>query len=89
MKTVAQMTDHLIEKAAADDLFRKQLVADPKGIVKQEFDIDVPEAVTIHVHQGDANTYHLTLPASSELSEEQLEQISGGEMAPDRSRWVY
>ncbi len=78
MKSIAQMTDHLIEKAAADDVFRTRLVSDPKSIVKQEFDIDVPDGVTIHVHQDDSTTYHLALPASTQLSEEQLAQVAGG-----------
>ncbi len=78
MKTVAQMTDHLIEKAAASEQFRTQLTTDPKGIVKQEFGIDVPDEVTLHVHQDDSTTYNLVLPASTEISEEQLAQVSGG-----------
>lgn len=77
MNTAEDMTSRLLEKAGLDVEFRDRLIADPKGIIHEEFGIQVPDDVEIAVHQNDMNTIHLALPAT-ELPEEQLEAISAG-----------
>ncbi len=73
-----EMRQHLTDKAAESADFRQQLMSNPKAVVAEEFGIEVPENFSIQVHQSDANTLHLALPASSELNEEQLEMIAAG-----------
>ncbi len=78
MKSAEEMRTHLTEKAAEDAGFRAQLVADPKGILNQEFGITVPDNVNVVVHESDMQTVHLALPPSPALNEEQLEAIAAG-----------
>ncbi|MCY3855507.1 MAG: NHLP leader peptide family RiPP precursor, partial [Rhodospirillales bacterium] len=58
--------------------FRAQLLADPKGVLNQEFGITVPDNIDIQVHESDMQTVHLALPPSPVMDEEQLEAISAG-----------
>lgn len=73
-----QMRQHLTDRAIEDADFRQQLISDPKAVIADEFGVELPESLTIVVHQNDANTFHLSLPAGPELSEEQLEMIAAG-----------
>ena len=79
MQSAEDMRRHLTAKAADDDDFRRQLIADPKGAIQQEFGLDVPESMEIRVHQSSTNEFHLALPASGgDLTEDQLEAIAAG-----------
>ena len=62
MQSAEDMRAHLTAKAAEDSAFRAQLVADPKGIMNQEFGITVPDNIDIVVHESDMRTVHLALP---------------------------
>ena len=74
MKCGAKVAD----KAATDADFRARLVSDPKGAIRQELGITIPETLTIEVHEESAETAHLVLPPDGTLSEGDLQQISGG-----------
>ncbi|WP_420447306.1 NHLP leader peptide family RiPP precursor [Candidatus Palauibacter sp.] len=82
IQTSNEMQRQLIARAGEDADFRAQLMADPKGTVKQEFGIDVPDYINIQVHESDWNVLHLGLPpgpeAEMELDEERLEAIAAG-----------
>ena len=78
MKSAEEMRAHLTEKAAEDQAFWAQLVADPKGVLNQEFGITVPDNINVVVHESDMQTVHLALPPSPALNEEQLEAIAAG-----------
>ena len=80
METQQSMMEKLIAKAQEDAGFREQLVAVPNSALKETFDIEVPEDFNVVVHEDDARTVHLVLPASSELTDAQLEQAAGGEL---------
>ena len=78
MLSAEDMERYLIQRAAEDFDFRRGLVADPKGTLYQEFGIEIPDHITLHVHQSDMSTVHIALPPDSVLDEEQLEAISAG-----------
>ncbi len=79
MVTSAQdMQSQLIAKSAQDAEFRRQLLADPKGVISNEFGIEIPDNLNIQVHDSDLQNLHLALPPLNELSEEQLEAVSAG-----------
>ena len=78
MQSAEEMRKRLTDKAAEDMDFRRQLVADPKGAISQEFGIDIPGNLQIQVHESDMRTLHLALPSSPELDEEQLEAVAAG-----------
>ena len=77
MNSAIELSGRLMERAGVDESFRAQLMADPKAAIYDELGLEVPEDVNIKVHENDAQTVHLTLPAT-ELAEEQLEAIAAG-----------
>lgn len=75
----------LIEKAHEDREFKNQLVADPKGTIEKlagkEFDLQGFKLVV--TDQSDPSTVYVNIPVNEnaedlELTEEQLELVSGG-----------
>ncbi|MDE0451659.1 MAG: NHLP leader peptide family RiPP precursor [Gammaproteobacteria bacterium] len=79
MKERQQMFMSIVEKAATDADFRDGLLADPKATISREFDVTIPDGLRIVVHENDADTVHLPLPAKPQiLKEGQLDQVSGG-----------
>ena len=78
METKNSMLEKLMAKAEEDGDFRKQLLTNPKSALMESFDIAVPDDFKIVVHEDDARTSHLVLPASTELTDAQLENAAGG-----------
>lgn len=83
METRESMLEKLVAKAAEDKDFRSQLVADPGSALKEAFNIDVPDDFNIVIHEEDARTSHLVLPAPAELTDAQLEHAAGGKSCFD------
>lgn len=78
MDTRESMLEKLMAKAEEDTDFRGRLLANPGSALKEAFDIEVPDDFKVVVHEDDARTAHLVLPASSELSDAQLQHAAGG-----------
>ena len=76
--TQAEMQSNLIARAQADPEFRSQLVADPKAAIGDVFGSEVPEAIDIEVHEDSATSFHLVLPPSGKLSEDELDAAFAG-----------
>jgi hypothetical protein len=70
----------LIAKAWADDAFKKKLLADPAGVLK-EHGLIVPASIQLKVVENSDKVLYLTLPikpTAEELSEEELHRVAGG-----------
>ena len=79
MKDRKEILFSIMEKAAQDNEFRADLLADARSAIGKEFDIQVPEGINIVVHENDSSTVHLPVPPKPEvLSEGDLRQVSGG-----------
>ena len=78
METRESMLEKLIARTEVYTDFRRSLVADPVSALKAAFTIEVPEDFSVVVHEDDARTAHLVLPASAELTDSQLQQAAGG-----------
>ena len=79
METKDSMQEKLIARMEGDSEFRARLLTDPNAALKEAFDIDLPGDFNVEVHEDDARTAHLVLPASAELTDTQLEKAAGGE----------
>ena len=76
--TQAEMQSKLIAKAQAEPEFRAQLVADPKAAIEGVIGLEIPEAITIQVHEDSATSFHLVLPPSGKLTEDELATVFAG-----------
>ena len=79
METQEKMLENLVAKAEQDMDFRKRLLANPRTALKEDFGIEIPDDFNVLVHEDNAQTAHLVLPASLELTDAQLQQVAGGE----------
>lgn len=78
METPNELREKIVEKAAKDSDFRALLLRDPKGALKQELGVTIPEALSVEVHEESNTTTHLVLPPDSKLSEDDLQAVAGG-----------
>ena len=89
--TAAELREHLVEKATADETFRAQLIADPKAAIKDELGLAIPDGFTIKVHEDVPDTSHVVLPPLAALGESELQEAAGGAIYrrdPYRGDWV-
>ena len=82
MDTQESLLNKLIAKTDEDSDFRDRLKADPRSVLKETFDIELADGFNLEVHEDDARTAHLVLPASAELTDAQLQQAAGGKPCP-------
>src|SRR5215831_661209 len=82
-QTMVHGQARLIAKAWHDARFKQALLQDPTAVIAREFGTPLPAEVTLRVVAEDAHTQYLVLPPALddlELSDEQLEQVAGGEL---------
>lgn len=64
-----------------DEALKQQFIENPKSVLA-EFNVDVPEETTVHVHENSENTIHITMPVAPDnhldLSDDELENVAGG-----------
>jgi hypothetical protein len=81
----AEMERRLIERSLEDDVFRQQLLADPRAIIEREIGTQLPENLRVVAVEETADTIYLVLPSTSPLGEgggladQELEAVSGGD----------
>ena len=83
-RKATDMQLRLTAKAWQDERFREDLERHPKATVAQALDVELPEDLNLQVLIEDAEHQYLVLPpqeAGMELTDEQLEAVSGGEVA--------
>src|SRR5262245_9864127 len=78
------MTWHIIEKSMKDPTFRQRLLANPKTTIEEETGRPYSPGVRVKVVEEDPDVVVLAIPkmppaASGELSDAELEMVSGGE----------
>jgi hypothetical protein len=61
-KPRARYLEELIQRAERDPAFRQLLLADPRAAIQEEFGIQVPEQVTLHVVEESADHVYIVLP---------------------------
>lgn len=78
MQSREELEQTLVARAIDDDQFRALLLENPRDAVRQELGIDVPSQIKITVHQERVDDFHLVLPISDRLSDNELSKIIGG-----------
>ena len=79
-----EMEQRLVQRSLQDDVFRQQLLADPRAIIERELGTRLPEEVTVVAVEESADTIYLVLPSASpigaggQLSDQELEAVAGG-----------
>jgi hypothetical protein len=72
--------DQIVARAWADAAFKKRLLADPAAVLK-DYGLAPPAGTQLKVVENTDKVLHLVLPlkpAPEELSEEELQRVSGG-----------
>ena len=78
MTTATEAKNWILNRAAEDSEFRARLLADAKEAISTEFGMPIRHGLDFVVHEDSANTIHLVLPSSPELTEAELEMVTGG-----------
>ena len=79
----AKMKRRLIERSLQDDVFRHQLLADPRAIIEREIGTQLPEDLRVVAVEETADTIYLVLPSTSPvgegggLTDQELEAVTG------------
>ena len=89
MTTATELKTRILTRASEDGDFRARLIADPKAAISAELGRTIPEGFDVVVHEDGASTAHLVLPPSSELTEADLEMVTGGGFKSDESDWKW
>jgi hypothetical protein len=78
----AKITGQVVAKAWADDAFKARLLADPATVLREE-GVPVPTYAELRAVENTDKVFYLVLPQapSEDLSDEQLNQVSGGSTA--------
>jgi hypothetical protein len=80
-----EMKRRLIERSLQDDVFRQQLLADPRAIIEREIGTQLPEDLRVVAVEETADTIYLVLPSTSPvgegggLTDQELEAVAGGD----------
>ena len=77
MTTSTELKTRILGRAGEDADFRALLIADPKAAISAELGTTIPDEFDIVVHEDSATTAHLVLPVSFELTEGELETVTG------------
>ena len=82
VQAYAKQYGQVVAKAWADEEFKQRLLADPAAVLQAE-GITVPPGVELRAVENTDKVMYLMLPPkpSAELSDEQLDQVAGGDTA--------
>lgn len=56
------VTEELVARAWRDPAFKQELLKDPRSVIQRELGIQIPETVTLSVHEETPEALHLVLP---------------------------
>ncbi len=80
--TRGEMHDLLEKFAATNSDYRSALLKNPKSVIEKQFNMTVPDNVSIKAVEENANTIYVIVPhsvaAGAELADEDLEKVTGG-----------
>ena len=78
MTRATEVRARMLSKVAENRDFRARLIANPRVVISAVTGVTIPNGFNVVVLEDSANTVHLVLPPSSDLTEAELEMVSGG-----------
>ena len=87
MDTPDAMRTRILDKAAENADFRARLMTDPKGAITQELGIQIPDSLSVEIHEESHGEAHLVLPPNSRLSESDMAAVAGGTWTAGKEGW--
>lgn len=80
------IVERIKARAIKDPAFRQAVLSDPRTVLAHEYNIQLPDHITVHVLEEAANTLSIILPTAAddvqELSDADLEAVAGGKWDP-------
>jgi hypothetical protein len=79
-----KMYGEIIKKAWEDEAFKEKLIKDPRGVLKKDFNIDIPEDSELKVLLSNPKLQYLVIPSNpsedklSEMTEDEVLAIAAG-----------
>jgi hypothetical protein len=79
--TLKEMEGAISAQAMKDESFRQEFLSNPKGAIEKYSGQALPADLKVQAHENSEKELHFVLPpkVSSELSDEDLEKVAGGE----------
>lgn len=83
-KTRKDLEADIVSDAVKDEAFRKELISNPKATIEKKLQGELPGNLKVTVLEESADQMYLVVPVneevppSGELSDKQLEAVSGG-----------
>lgn len=76
--------EQVLERALKDEGFRQEVLTNPRAVLAREYNVHIPDSVSIRVVEDTANTLTIALPPKQEsvqeLTDAELEAVSGGQI---------
>lgn len=80
--TRGEMQDLLAKFASSNQQYRSALIKNPRAVVEKQFNMTLPDNVTVKAVEESANTIYVVVPhavvAGAELADADLEKVAGG-----------
>jgi hypothetical protein len=86
MASNSALVERIVQRAAADPVYRAHLGADPRGAVESELGIAIPVGMKVRVVEEKSDEFYIVLPpkeSGGEISDAALAGVAGG----DSSTW--
>ena len=76
--TRAEVEAAVAARIEAEPGFRERLLEDPRAVLAEVLGYELPDVVTVTVHEESLTDIHLTIPAAGDLADADLELVAGG-----------